>query len=134
MSWGQEGLSRSIGDEPYTPPNNSCNKENYMSARQIQIQKHFIPGKQFLAAVDFNFKSTSDKRHLVSLMNCLLKRSWIWSKFWKYLFLSDQMSSIGICGNSEWLAITLSWFASAWSQIPAILIRYPNPMEPATCK
>ena len=24
LSWGQEGLSRSIGDEPYTPPNNFC--------------------------------------------------------------------------------------------------------------
>ena len=70
-------------------------------------------GNNFLSS-----RLTSDKWHMVSLMNCLLKRSWIWWKFWKYLFLSDQMSLIGICGNSEWLAITLSWFASAWSQIP----------------
>ena len=52
-----------------------------------------------------------------------------------------------IDSNSERMAISLSWFASAvsasLSPIPtpttphppsAILIRYPNPAEPATCK
>ena len=43
-----------------------------------------------------------------------------------------------IDGNSECIAISLSWFASAvpasLSFPPAILIRYPNPVEPATCK
>ena len=70
-------------------------------------------GNNFLSS-----RLTSDKWHMVSLVNCLVRRSWIWSKFWKYLFLSNQMSLIGICGNSEWLAIALSWFASAQSQIP----------------